>query len=72
MIVKYDDKQYLIGAKMLQEDARVTAVGLCNFDTQRMEEIAESGVNIVSNQVQVNFPSTHHTFVLKLIYSPLR
>lgn len=38
---------------MIATDARVDALGLCNFDTEHMEEIVQSGVRVVSNQVQV-------------------
>lgn len=40
-------------AQLVERDPRVSNVGLCNFDTQRMNEILDSGVKIVSNQVQV-------------------
>lgn len=40
-------------AQLVERDTRVLNVGLCNFDTQRMNEILDSGVKIVSNQVQV-------------------
>jgi diketogulonate reductase-like aldo/keto reductase len=41
-------------AQLVKQDTRVLNVGLCNFDTQRMNEVVESGVQIVSNQVQVS------------------
>jgi len=50
---KYDDHQYVKAAKLLEGHPKVQNLGLCNFDTQRMDEIMESGVKIVSNQVQV-------------------
>jgi hypothetical protein len=31
----------------------VTNLGLCNFDTEHMEELLDNGVHAVSNQVQV-------------------
>jgi len=40
-------------AQLVERDPRVLNVGLCNFDTKRMNEILNSGVKIVSNQVQV-------------------
>lgn len=40
-------------AQLVERDPRVSNVGLCNFDTQRMNEILDSGVKIVTNQVQV-------------------
>ena len=51
---KYEDAQYIPMAQLVEQDPRVLNVGLCNFDTQRMNEIVESGVHIVSNQVQVS------------------
>lgn len=41
-------------AQLVEQDPRVLNIGLCNFDTQRMDEIIESGVAVVSNQVQVS------------------
>lgn len=41
-------------AKLIEQDPRVKSLGLCNFDTQRMDEVLENGVKIVSNQVQVS------------------
>jgi aryl-alcohol dehydrogenase-like predicted oxidoreductase len=37
----------------LQQDPRAQLLGLCNFDTKHMRRVIESGVKIVSNQVQV-------------------
>ncbi|WEW57046.1 hypothetical protein PRK78_002505 [Emydomyces testavorans] len=37
---------------IMQADPRVTNLGLCNFDTKRMKEVLEAGINIVTNQVQ--------------------
>ena len=51
---QYDDKQYINALQLLQDDARVSLLGLCNFDTKRMKEILSAGIKIVSNQVQVS------------------
>ncbi|EME81277.1 uncharacterized protein MYCFIDRAFT_204250 [Pseudocercospora fijiensis CIRAD86] len=48
----YNDPQYIKALKLLQGDQRVHKLGLCNFDTQRMAEIAEADVKIYTNQVQ--------------------
>ncbi|KXT00854.1 hypothetical protein AC578_962 [Pseudocercospora eumusae] len=48
----YDDPQYIKALKLLRADKRVHKLGLCNFDTQHMAEIAEAGVKIHTNQVQ--------------------
>lgn len=56
--LQYEDKQYIQVAKWLLEDPRVTALGLCNFDTERVQEFVDNGVNISTNQVQVFLPSS--------------
>lgn len=38
---------------MIAEHPKVQNFGLCNFDSQRQDELIEAGVKIVSNQVQV-------------------
>ncbi|KAL3485209.1 NADP-dependent oxidoreductase domain-containing protein [Aspergillus germanicus] len=48
----YNDDQYLKALQYLQADPRVKQLGLCNFDTDHMQRVVESGVKIVSNQVQ--------------------
>lgn len=52
--VQYDDHQYIDALRLLQKDSRISSLGLCNFDTQRLEEILSAGINVVSNQVQVS------------------
>jgi diketogulonate reductase-like aldo/keto reductase len=44
----------------------VKEVGLVNFDTEHMDEIIESGVSVVSNQVQVSHHSSHSHFQISL------
>ncbi|PQE23767.1 aldo keto reductase protein [Rutstroemia sp. NJR-2017a BBW] len=46
----YHDKQYLAAARLIEEHPRVTNLGLCNFDTEHMEELLDNGVHAVSNQ----------------------
>ncbi|KAH8592349.1 aldo/keto reductase-like protein [Bisporella sp. PMI_857] len=58
----YDDLQYVKMAQLVKQDTRVLNVGLCNFDTQRMNEVVESGVQIVSNQVQFSLIDLRPTF----------
>ncbi|TVY20344.1 putative oxidoreductase-like protein [Lachnellula arida] len=58
----YEDQQYIRMAQLVEQDPRVLNVGLCNFDTQRMNEIVESGVHIVSNQVQFSLIDLRPTF----------
>lgn len=54
MLFQYDDKQYIEALRLLQTDERIRFLGLCNFDTLRLKEILESGIQIVTNQVQVH------------------
>ena len=48
----YNDHQYIEALRFLQQDERVRQLGLCNFDTKRLQEILEEGLDIVTNQVQ--------------------
>ncbi|KAK8111036.1 uncharacterized protein PG998_007493 [Apiospora kogelbergensis] len=48
----YNDPQYLDALRYLADDERVGALGLCNFDTEHMENVIQNGVTICSNQVQ--------------------
>ncbi|CZR56604.1 uncharacterized protein PAC_06493 [Phialocephala subalpina] len=58
----YNDHQYVEAAKLIEQDARVDNLGVCNFDTKHMDEIIESGVKIVSNQVQFSLIDLRPTF----------
>ena len=51
---KYEDPAYLDALAYLSEDERVEALGLCNFDTEHMERVVKSGVQVHSNQVQAS------------------
>ncbi|KAK1495324.1 aldo/keto reductase [Colletotrichum cuscutae] len=48
----YEDPQYVEALRFLEEDSRVKALGLCNFDTEHMQVAIDKGVRIHSNQVQ--------------------
>lgn len=48
----YNDHQYIQALQILQEDERVRYLGLCNFDTARLQEVIDSDIDIVTNQVQ--------------------
>jgi diketogulonate reductase-like aldo/keto reductase len=50
---QYAVKDYISALKFVQVDKRVLALGLVNFDTERVEEIVASGLKVVSNQIQV-------------------
>ncbi|KAK8032388.1 hypothetical protein PG990_002122 [Apiospora arundinis] len=57
----YNDPQYLDALRYLAEDDRVGALGLCNFDTEHMEKVIQSGVTICSNQVQFSLIDSRPT-----------
>ncbi|KAJ4344187.1 hypothetical protein N0V95_006265 [Ascochyta clinopodiicola] len=48
----YNDHQYIEALRLLQQDERVQNLGLCNFDTARLQEVIENGIVAVTNQVQ--------------------
>lgn len=48
----YSDHQYIQALRILQEDKRVRHLGLCNFDTVRLQEVIDSNIDVVTNQVQ--------------------
>lgn len=48
----YNDHQYIEALRLLQEDERVRHLGLCNFDTTRLQEVIDNGIDVVTNQVQ--------------------
>lgn len=54
----YHNPQYMQALRYLQEDQRVRMLGLCNFDTQRMVEIVQSGIQVRTNQVQFSLVDT--------------
>lgn len=58
----YDDHQYVQAAKLIADHPKVQNLGLCNFDTQRMDELVEAGVRVVSNQVQFSLIDLRPTF----------
>ncbi|KAH6667597.1 aldo/keto reductase-like protein [Halenospora varia] len=58
----YEDHQYVQASRLLEEHPQVSSLGLCNFDAQHMEEIVESGVKVVSNQVQFSLIDLRPTF----------
>ncbi|KZM26592.1 uncharacterized protein EKO05_0005369 [Ascochyta rabiei] len=48
----YNDHQYIEALRLLQQDERVQNLGLCNFDTARLQEVIDNGIAVVTNQVQ--------------------
>ncbi|KAL4757250.1 aldo/keto reductase [Aspergillus foveolatus] len=57
----YEYDQYITALQYLQQDPRVQFLGLCNFDTEHMQRVIESGVKIVSNQVQFSLIDSRPT-----------
>ena len=52
---EYTDKRYLDALEQLaalRDEGKLHRVALTNFDTQRLRDIADHGVRVVSNQVQ--------------------
>lgn len=52
---EYRDRRYLDALEQLaalRDEGKIHRVALTNFDTQRLHEIADHGVRVVSNQVQ--------------------
>ncbi|KAK6373394.1 hypothetical protein LTS17_008414 [Exophiala oligosperma] len=57
----YDDPQYIKALRILQADDRIRFLGLCNFDTLRLEEILGAGIKIATNQVQFSLVDSRPT-----------
>ncbi|KAL4893596.1 NADP-dependent oxidoreductase domain-containing protein [Aspergillus ambiguus] len=57
----YDDPHYIDALQYLQEDDRVRNLGLCNFDTEHMRRVVDSGIKVVSNQVQFSLIDSRPT-----------
>ncbi|TGO25465.1 hypothetical protein BPAE_0079g00110 [Botrytis paeoniae] len=58
----YNDHQYVEAARLIEMRPNVQSLGLCNFDSDHMCEILESGVKAVSNQVQFSLIDLRPTF----------
>ncbi|CAD6457583.1 88330f61-7e73-476a-8972-baaa3f05151c [Sclerotinia trifoliorum] len=58
----YNDHQYVEAARLIDEHPNVQNLGLCNFDTDHMCKILESGIKAVSNQVQFSLIDLRPTF----------
>ncbi|KAE9968110.1 hypothetical protein BLS_006018 [Venturia inaequalis] len=58
----YSDPQYLTALKYLQEDPRVHMLGLCNFDTEHMQIVLDSGIKVHTNQVQFSLIDSRPIF----------
>ncbi|KAF5603929.1 uncharacterized protein FSUBG_7027 [Fusarium subglutinans] len=57
----WDNPQYIDALQHLAEDKRVARIGLCNFDTEHLERVVESGVKIYTNQVQFSLIDSRPT-----------
>ncbi|RFU27329.1 hypothetical protein B7463_g8995, partial [Scytalidium lignicola] len=60
-ILFYDDPHYIDALCFLQEDNRVRALGLCNFDTEHMKNALDNGITIATNQVQFSLIDSRPT-----------
>ncbi|PTB35867.1 hypothetical protein M441DRAFT_152643 [Trichoderma asperellum CBS 433.97] len=58
----YENADYLKALQFLTEDSRVEIVGLCNFDTEHLLKVVESGVRIHTNQVQFSLIDSRPVF----------
>ncbi|KAL4972488.1 NADP-dependent oxidoreductase domain-containing protein [Aspergillus desertorum] len=54
----YNDPQYIQALHYLQSDPRVSNLGLCNFDTEHMQNVLDAGIKIATNQVQFSLIDT--------------
>lgn len=63
----YNDRQYIRTLQLLQQDERVRYLGLCNFDTDRLHQVIESGVDIVTNQVQFSLIDARPRFRMDVV-----
>ncbi|KAL9562605.1 hypothetical protein ACKAV7_013169 [Fusarium commune] len=61
-VLYWDNPQYIDALQYLAEDERVARIGLCNFDTEHLERVVESGVKIFTNQVQFSLIDSRPTF----------
>ncbi|GKU22420.1 unnamed protein product [Fusarium langsethiae] len=57
----WHDTQYIDALQYLAEDKRVARIGLCNFDTEHLEQVVESGIKIWTNQVQFSLIDSRPT-----------
>ncbi|SCV48509.1 related to protein priB [Fusarium fujikuroi] len=57
----WDNPQYIDALQYLAEDKRVARIGLCNFDTEHLERVVESGVKVFTNQVQFSLVDSRPT-----------
>ncbi|KAJ5087269.1 hypothetical protein N7456_010885 [Penicillium angulare] len=57
----YEDSSYIQALKYIEEDTRVKHLGLCNFDTEHMHRVIESGVKVYTNQVQFSLIDSRPT-----------
>ncbi|WKT50634.1 NADP-dependent oxidoreductase domain [Fusarium oxysporum f. sp. vasinfectum] len=57
----WDNPQYIDALQYLAEDKRVARIGLCNFDTEHLERVVDSGIKIYTNQVQFSLIDSRPT-----------
>ncbi|KAI1926895.1 hypothetical protein LOZ64_000025 [Ophidiomyces ophidiicola] len=61
----YDDPQYIPALRALQADARVAALGLCNFDSLRMQKVIDAGIAVATNQVQFSLIDSRPRYAME-------
>ncbi|GKT52122.1 aldo-keto reductase YhdN [Colletotrichum spaethianum] len=57
----YNDPQYIEALRFLEEDPRITNMGLCNFDTEHLEVAIAHGIKVYTNQVQFSLIDSRPT-----------
>ncbi|KAK1979794.1 aldo/keto reductase [Colletotrichum cereale] len=57
----YNDPQYLEALRLLEEDPRITNLGLCNFDTEHLKAAIAHGIKVHTNQVQFSLIDSRPT-----------
>ncbi|KAI9729302.1 MAG: hypothetical protein M1834_006973 [Cirrosporium novae-zelandiae] len=53
--------EHLDALKFLQGDERISALGVVNMETEKMEQVLDAGINVVSNQVQFSLIDSRPT-----------
>ncbi|KAM0258950.1 hypothetical protein ACHAQJ_003606 [Trichoderma viride] len=61
-IIFYENRDYLNALRFLTEDDRVKSVGLCNFDTEHLLDVVESGIKVYTNQIQFSLVDSRPVF----------
>ncbi|KAH6962829.1 NADP-dependent oxidoreductase domain-containing protein [Fusarium avenaceum] len=57
----WEDPQYIDALRYLSLDERVARIGLCNFNTEHLHRVLQSGIEIHTNQVQFSLIDSRPT-----------